>query len=286
MSIVEEARAKVNLALHVIGRRPDGYHELDMLVAFADAGDTVTLTPSDRDRFDIDGPMAGDIQADADNLVLRALRGFRKTTGRTEPLAIRLTKRLPVASGIGGGSADAAATLRGLCRLHDCRSDNPDITALARSLGADVPMCLTGLPAHVTGIGEQIAPTAGRLSFGLLLVNPRVSVSTPAVFKTLERRDNPPLPALPTINTLTDLTAFFIAETRNDLERPAKAIAPAIIDALADIASLPGVRLARMSGSGATCFGLFDDRPAAEAAAAIFAKQHPDWWIQPATSSF
>lgn len=286
MAIVEEARAKINLALHVIGRRPDGYHELDMLVAFADTGDTVILTPSDLDRFDIDGPMAGGIQADADNLVLRALRGFRETTGCAAPLAIRLTKRLPVASGIGGGSADASAMLRGLCRLHGWATGDPAIAAMARSLGADVPMCLASLPARVEGIGERIAPTAGRLTFGLLLVNPCIGVSTPTVFKTLERRDNPPLPPLPTLNTVTDLTAFLVGETRNDLERPAKAIAPVIVDTLADIASLPGARLARMSGSGATCFGLFDDRPAAETAAAIIADKHPDWWIQPATSSF
>lgn len=286
MTIVEEARAKINLALHVIGRRPDGYHELDMLVAFADTGDTVILAPSDQDRFDIDGPMAGGIQADADNLVLRALRGFRATTGRMAPLAIRLTKRLPVASGIGGGSADAAAMLRGLCRLHGWATEDPVIVAVARSLGADVPMCLASLPARITGIGERIAPRAGRLTFGLLLVNPRVGVSTPAAFKALERRDNLPLPPLPTLNTVTDLTAFLVGETRNDLERPAKAMAPVIVDALADIASLPGVRLARMSGSGATCFGLFDDRPAAETAAAIIADKRPNWWIQPATSSF
>lgn len=286
MTIVEEARAKINLALHVIGRRPDGYHELDMLVAFADTGDTVILAPSDQDRFGIDGLMAGGIQADADNLVLRALRGFRETTGCTAPLAIRLTKRLPVASGIGGGSADAAAMLRGLCRMHGWATEDPAIVAMARSLGADVPMCLASLPARVTGIGERIAPRAGRLAFGLLLVNPRVGVSTPSVFKALERRDNPPLPPLPTLNTVTDLTAFLVGETRNDLEHPAKTMAPVIVDALADIASLPDVRLARMSGSGATCFGLFDDRPAAETAAAIIADKHPDWWIQPATSSF
>lgn len=286
MTIVEEARAKINLALHVIGRRPDGYHELDMLVAFADTGDTVILAPSDQDRFDIDGPMAGGIQADADNLVLRALRGFRETTGCTAPLAIRLTKRLPVASGIGGGSADAAAMLRGLSRLYGWTTEDPAIVAVARSLGADVPMCLASLPARVTGIGERIAPTTGRLAFGLLLVNPRVGVSTPAVFKALERRDNPSLPPLPTLNTVTDLTAYLVGKTRNDLERPAKAMAPVIVDALADIASLPGVRLARMSGSGATCFGLLDDQPAAETAAAIIADKHPDWWIQPATSSF
>lgn len=286
MTVAEEARAKINLALHVIGRRPDGYHDLDMLVAFADVGDTVTLAPSDQDRFAIDGPMADGLGADDDNLVLRALRGFRALSGRAEPLAIRLTKRLPIASGIGGGSADAAATLRGLCRMDGLPTDDPALASLALSLGADVPMCLDGRPACVTGIGERIAPTAGRFSFGLLLANPRVGVSTPAVFRSLERRYNPPLPALPTFDKAADLAAFLATETRNDLEQPARAIVPAIGDVLAAIASLPGVRLARMSGSGATCFGLFDDRPTAEVAGVQLASEHPAWWVAPAETHF
>ncbi|SCM73742.1 4-diphosphocytidyl-2-C-methyl-D-erythritol kinase [uncultured Pleomorphomonas sp.] len=286
MPVVEEARAKVNLALHVVGRRPDGYHDLDMLVAFAGAGDTVTLTPGDADRLVIDGPMAGDLRADGDNLVLRALRGFRELDGRADPLAIGLVKRLPVASGIGGGSADAAATLRGLCRLYGRSTADPAVTALALSLGADVPMCLDGRPARVAGIGERIAPTAGKLALGLLLVNPRVGVATPAVFRALGRRDNPPLPALPAFGTPADLAAFLAAETRNDLEPPAKAIAPAIADVLAALAGLPGVRLARMSGSGATCFGLFDGEADARMAGARLAADHPGWWVEPTEARF
>lgn len=286
MPIVEEARAKVNLALHVTGRRPDGYHDLDMLVAFADVGDSLALEPSGEDRFVIDGPMSTGLSADADNLVWRALRGFRELTGRTEPLSVRLTKRLPIASGIGGGSADAAATLRGLCRLHGVAADDPALVSLALSLGADVPICLAGQPARVTGIGEHIAPTDGQLSFGLLLVNPRVGVSTPAVFRALERRDNQPISALPPCKTLEDFAAFLGTETRNDLEHPAKTIAPAIGDVLGAMASLPGIRLARMSGSGATCFGLFDTREAAEAAGAQLTFIRPDWWIEPALSAF
>ena len=286
MPIVEEARAKVNLALHVIGQRPDGYHDLDMLVAFADVGDSVTLAPSNEDRFDIGGPMSGDLQADADNLVLRALRGFRELSGRTDPLAIRLEKRLPVASGIGGGSADAAATLRGLCRLHGHSTEDPALTALALSLGADVPMCLCSQPARVAGVGERIVPTAGRLAFGLLLVNPGVGVSTPATFRALERRDHSPLPALPAFVTVADLAAFLATKTRNDLETPAKGIAPVIGEVLAAIGSLPGVRLVRMSGSGATCFGLFDDQAAAEASGGQLSVSHPDWWVAPTRARF
>lgn len=284
--VVEKARAKVNLALHVTGRRPDGYHDLDMLVAFADVGDEVTLAPAGADRFDVAGPMATGLAADADNLVLRAVRGFRALTGRTEPLAVRLVKRLPVASGIGGGSADAAATLRALCHFHDHPVDDPALARLALSLGADVLMCLASLPARVSGVGERIEPTAGRLAFGLLLVNPGVGLSTPAVFGALERRDNPPLPALPAIGSAADLAAFLAAETRNDLEPPARKLAPEIGGVLAALAALPGVRLARMSGSGATCFGLFDDRQAAETAGARLAADRPGWWIAPAASVF
>jgi len=284
--VVEQARAKVNLALHVTGRRTDGYHDLDMLVTFADIGDEVTLAPAGADRFDIAGPMAAGLAAGADNLVLRAVRGFRALTGRTEPLAVRLVKRLPVASGIGGGSADAAATLRALCRFHDHPVDDPALARLALSLGADVPMCLASRPASASGIGEHIEPAAGRLAFGLLLVNPGVGLSTPAVFGALERRDNPPLPALPAIGSAADFAAFLAAATRNDLEPLARKLAPAIGDVLAALAALPGVRLARMSGSGATCFGLFDDRHAAEAASVRLAEGHPGWWVEPAVSAF
>lgn len=286
MPIVEEARAKVNLALHVTGRRPDGYHDLDMLVAFADVGDRITLAASETDGFVIDGPMAAGLSADADNLVLRALRGVRELTGRREPLSIRLTKRLPVASGIGGGSADAAATLRGLCRLYDLSTDDPALAELALSLGADVPMCVAGRPARVAGIGERISPTTGRLSFGLLLVNPGVGVSTPAVFRALARRDNPPLPALPIFDDLDRLVAFLAEATRNDLEAPARDIAPIIGDVLEALATKTGVRLARMSGSGATCFGLFDTKAAAAAAGERLATDHPDWWIAAAKAAF
>jgi 4-diphosphocytidyl-2-C-methyl-D-erythritol kinase len=286
MLIVEEARAKVNLALHVTGRRPDGYHELDMLVAFADVGDSVTLAASDTDEFVIDGPMAEGLSTDTDNLVQRALKGFRELTGRTEPLSVRLTKRLPVASGIGGGSADAAATLRGLCRLYDRSANDPALTELALSLGADVPMCLAGLPAHVAGIGERIAPTASRLPFGLLLVNPGVGVSTPAVFRALAQRDNPPLPALPAFEDADRLAAFLAEATRNDLEAPARDISPVIGEVLEAIARQKETKLSRMSGSGATCFGLFGDKAAATRAGERLASDHPDWWIEPVTAVF
>lgn len=286
MPIVEEALAKINLALHVVGRRPDGYHDLDMLVAFANVGDTVTLERGNEDRFEIDGPIAHELSASTDNLVLGALRGFRALTGQSQPVNIRLTKRLPIASGIGGGSADAAATLRGLCRLHGHRVDDPALATVALSLGADVPMCLGGRPGHILGVGEQIVPTAGSLSLGLLLVNPRVAVSTPAVFRALEQRNNPPLPPLPSFEAVSDLAAFLAAETRNDLEAPARNLAPAIADVLSAVAELPSIHLARMSGSGATCFGIFEDLKAAKSAGDRLAANYPGWWIEPAMSAF
>lgn len=286
MPVVEEARAKVNLALHVTGWRPDGYHDLDMLVAFADVGDTVTVAGSDKDQFDIRGPMAGGLDGTSDNLVLRALHGFRQLTGQTEPVAIDLVKRLPIASGIGGGSADAAATLRALCRLHAHPIDEPPLAALALSLGADVPMCLDGRSAHVTGIGERITPTSGRLAIGLLLVNPRIGISTATAFRELQSPDNPPLPDLPAFGHTADLATFLAEETRNDLEPVARRIAPVVADVLAALATLPGVRLVRMSGSGATCFGLFDDRDAAAAACQQLAASHPGWWVAPAVARF
>lgn len=276
--ILELASAKINLALHVTGRRENGYHDLDMLVAFAEGiGDRLTVAPASSDSFAITGPMAGNLSADGDNLVIRARDGFRALSGWTDPVAITLEKHLPVASGIGGGSADAAATLRALCRLSG--HDPSSLADLALSLGADVPMCLVGRPAHILGIGETIHPVALGHRYGLLLVNPGVAVSTPSVFRALERRDNPPLPALPDALSADAFAAFVTASTRNDLEAPARQLASVIGDVLADLKALPGIRLARMSGSGATCFGLFDDAASAEAAADIIRLDHADWWV-------
>jgi len=284
--VVEEAYAKINLALHVIGRRDDGYHDLDMLVAFADVGDRLTVALAPADSFAITGPMAASLSADGDNLVIRARNGFRALTGWTEPVAINLEKNLPIASGIGGGSADAAAMLRALCRLSGYSPASPALADLALSLGADVPMCLSGGPAHISGIGEAIRPVTLGHDFGLLLVNPGVAVSTPAVFRALERRDNPPLPALPEGTTSHAFSAFLAASTRNDLEAPARSIAPVIGDVLADLEAQAGLRLARMSGSGATCFGLFDDRNGADAAAAAIRLRHPRWWVAAGRTRF
>lgn len=276
--IVEAAPAKINLALHVTGRRADGYHLLQSLVSFTRAGDVLRLAPAEADRLTIDGPFAADLPGpgDGQNLVERArdaLRALAQARGLpAPPVALTLTKNLPVASGIGGGSADAAAALRGLARLWGMPRDA--LPALALPLGADVPMCLSARPLVASGIGETLAPVA-MPALCLLLVNPLKPVATPVVFRALERRDNAPF-ALPA--TVADWPAL-IAGFRNDLEAPAIRVEPAIATVLAAL-SATGARLARMSGSGATCFALFDDAAGAEKAAATLRRAHPDWYIE------
>lgn len=266
------APAKVNLALHVTGRRADGYHLLDSLVVFAGVGDTVTATPSDRLTLRVTGPQARHLPVTDDNLVLRAAR----TMGVTA--ALTLDKVLPVASGIGGGSADAAATLKALADLTGHALPAP---AEILRLGADVPVCLTGRPTRMQGVGEILTPLPALPPAWLVLANPGVAVPTPAVFAALTRRDNPPLPEVPTFAD-TAAMAQWLSAQRNDLEPPAIAIAPAIADTLAALSHQPGCLLARMSGSGATCFGLFAEEQAARAAATYLTTTHPTWWIAPA----
>ena len=271
--IHEPAPAKINLALHVRRRRPDGYHELETLFAFASEGDVVTVVPAERWSFAITGPFAADLGTDidarwADNLVTRAADAFRRLVPATPPHAIVLDKRLPIASGIGGGSADAAATLRALARSTGIAPDDPRLYALALPLGADVPACLLGLTAEGRGVGEALAPIDGLPGTPLLLINPGVAVSTAAVFGGWDGIDRGPLPS----GALLDRARA----GRNDLAAPARTLAPVIGEVEAMLAAAPGVLLARMSGSGATCFALFagtDDRDAAMAAATA-----RGWW--------
>ena len=265
------APAKVNLTLHVTGRRTDGYHLLDSLVVFAGAGDRIIATAGET-GLRVTGPRGEGVPHGPENLVARAAALF------DPPVAAGLTldKHLPAASGIGGGSADAAATLAALAALAG--RPLPAAEAVLR-LGADVPVCLAGRPARMQGIGGELSPVPALPPCWLVLVNPGVAVPTPEVFRRLARRDNPPMPdPLPHWRDTADL-AQWLAGQRNDLEAPARAIAPVIETVLARLAATPGCALARMSGSGATCFGLYGEEAAARQAAAAIAAESPGWWL-------
>lgn len=270
------APAKINLALHVVGQRADGYHLLDSVVVFADIGDRIRVEPAECDRLTITGRFGAGLDAGPDNLVSRARDALRAVASATPPVAITLDKALPVASGIGGGSSDAAATLTALNRLWDLRLDAAELARIGLQIGADVPMCLARRAVHVAGIGEIIRPLS-LPALPAVLVNPGIAVSTPAVFRRLERRDNPTL-------TVPEDAAYiapvrWLSSMRNDLEAPAIAVAPVIGDVL-DAIARTGSRLARMSGSGATCFGLYPDTGAAQEAASGLSSRHPDWTVQ------
>ena len=280
------APAKINLTLHVTGQSAAGYHYLDSLVAFASVGDDIEVAAADSLSLQVRGPEAAGLPTDLDNLALKAASLIAGSKGA----AVQLTKRLPVSSGIGGGSADAAAAFRAML-VHSDHKNFP-IEALwsepgalykkygqaVLELGADVPMCLLSRPVRARGIGEK-------LSFmhvppiSAVLVNPRVPISTPEVFGALTHRSNPPMPdELPRFDSAKSLVNF-LAEMRNDLEVPAIGIAPEIQDALAALRATPGCLLARMSGSGATCFGIFDAQTDAGDAASQIRTDYPDWWV-------
>jgi len=280
----EAAPAKINLALHVTGRRSDGYHELDSLVVFTAAGDRLTARPDDDISLKIEGPMAAGLEADG-NLVLRAAEALHHQAGGPRRGArLVLEKHLPVASGIGGGSADAAAALRLLDRLWGLGASIEDLAQTGIALGADVPVCVYGRPARMSGIGERILLLETLPELPLVLVNPGCAVSTPDVFARLASRDNPPLPPLPAAFSSPGEMAGYLSGCRNDLEAPARALAPAIGEVVAALADSPGCLIARMSGSGATCFGLFADTGAADAAARALAAHRPGWWVASTTT--
>lgn len=269
--MIELGPAKVNLCLHVTGQRPDGYHLLDSLVVFAAIGDRLRFEAADRLHLTISGPQAAQLPLADDNLILRAARALSDGRGAH----IHLEKHLPIASGIGGGSADAAAALRGLARLWGLPL--PDAAKLL-ALGADVPVCLTSRAARMAGIGEMLTKVPPLPRAHLVLVNPGVAVSTPAVFRALPQKTNAPMPTIPRFATLPDLATWLTAQ-RNDLEPPALQLAPVIATAKAALAAQPGCHLARMSGSGATCFGLFATSAEAAIAAAALRRDHPGWWV-------
>lgn len=274
-AVAETAPAKINLCLHVTGRRLDGYHLLDSLVVFADVADRVFATPARDLSLVVAGPEGAGLQAEPDNLVLRAARAMG-----IEGAALILDKRLPVASGIGGGSADAAATLRALARLTSLPL--PEGHEVLR-LGADVPVCLSGRPARMTGIGEHIQPLPPLPPLACILVNPRLPVPTPQVFAALASRENPPLPDLPAqaLASGEDFTAWLGANSRNDLVTPAREVAPILAEVQLALERTPGCLIARMSGSGGTHFGLYASSDAAQTAAEALRAAHPFWWIEP-----
>jgi 4-diphosphocytidyl-2-C-methyl-D-erythritol kinase len=280
--IARLAPAKINLALHVTGRRADGYHLLESLVVFTRFGDRVEIAEAEADRFDVDGPFAKDVPADVGNLVLQARDRLRSllvastTQERETPtVAIRLTKNLSVASGVGGGSSDAAATLQALASLWDI--EQATIDTVAAELGADVPMCLAAYPLVAKGIGHDVTPLPDFPALPLVLINAGLAISTPEVFRALTSRENAPLPPLASKLTVPALIQWLRA-TRNDLETPAVQLAPIIADSLAALLG-GGAAFARMSGSGATCFGLFDSLEQAEAAAAAIRRTRPGWFV-------
>lgn len=278
--ISEHAPAKVNLALHVTGRRADGYHLLDTLVVFTEAGDRISVREAATDRLAVTGPFARNVPSGAHNLVAMAREVARGMAGhRAFPVEIRLEKNLPVAAGIGGGSTDAAATLRALDRLWGLGAAPAVLARAALALGADLPMCLAASPAVARGIGDVLTPVTGLPALALVLVNPGMALATPAVFAALDNPERAPLPVLPEQPCFDDFAGWLAAQ-RNDLQMPATALVPAIDAALAALRA-NGATLARMSGSGATCFGLFGSRQDAARAADAIAAAQPSWYVAP-----
>jgi 4-diphosphocytidyl-2-C-methyl-D-erythritol kinase len=267
------ARAKVNLWLNVVGRRADGYHLLDSLIAFTDLADEIEAAPSDRLALDVDGPLASTLAGEADNLVLKAARLLADRAGVAPRVALTLTKRIPVAAGLGGGSADAAATLRALIELWRVALPVEELFDLAARLGADVPMCFAGRAALASGVGERLATPPPLPPCAILLVNPGVALPTPDVFKARRGAFSEP----PPVRSWTDLPSFAsaLAERGNDLTEAAVALRPVVADVLALLRKSDGALHVAMSGSGATCFALYESVKLAERAAT---RLPASWW--------
>jgi 4-diphosphocytidyl-2-C-methyl-D-erythritol kinase len=275
-----EAPAKVNLYLHVTGRRADGYHLLDSLIAFAAIGDTLDIEAADELSLVNAGPFGAVLDPGPDNLVLRAARSLQAEAGIQAGAKLTLTKRVPVAAGLGGGSADAAAALDGLAELWDLDIDDEDLARLGVDLGADVPVCLYGGPAYVSGIGERIEAAPLLPETHIVLANPGKPVLTAAVFKAQGGRFGAPARFADAPKDVRALAAL-LAKRENGLARAAMEIEPAIGEVIAALGESGDCLLARMCGSGPTCYGIFPDAAAAETAAAKLARSHPRWWVCP-----
>lgn len=286
-TLADEARAKVNLTLRVLGRRTDGYHDLASLVVFADCADRLTLQAGAELSLAISGPGGGDCGVASDNLVLKAARLLAERVPGLQVGAFTLDKQLPVAAGIGGGSADAAAALRLLARLNVLAPDDPRIMEAARLTGADVPVCVGSQSSVMTGVGEQLS-SAHVPKMPCVMVNPRVAVATAEVFTALGLRKGEILTDVtdvvrsrkwPTEESSVEEWLKALGHAANDLEAPAIKIRPIIGEVLSTLRAAGGVRLARMSGSGATCFGLFDSDAEASAAGRALQASYPQWWV-------
>ena len=280
-SVTELAKAKINLALHILGRRVDGYHELDSVVAFADIGDNLTITISDALSLSCQGKFGVDVPSDGENIILKAWQVlnniFTAKSLLLPKVHVVLTKNLPVASGIGGGSADAAAMLRGLLRLTHQELTDPEVIGLAKNLGADVPVCFREIACHMQGIGEIINPLSVELPRAIVLINPLHPCSTASVFNLLALR--------PGQSHLAPLALASPHDWRNDMTDAALATQPIIAHVLAALMTEPAFTTVRMSGSGATCFGLAPSMAQASASAARLSIKNPNWWVRAATLS-
>jgi 4-diphosphocytidyl-2-C-methyl-D-erythritol kinase len=276
------APAKINLYLHIIGQHANGLHLLDSLIAFADIHDTIYLEASSELSLEIDGPFANQLTTEPNNMVLKAARGLARLCDVNRGAQLQLTKNLPVASGIGGGSSNAAATLKGLIQLWGVQPNDQDLLGLALELGADVPACLNGKTAFMSGIGEKITETESIPVCSLVLVNSGRAVSTPSVFKTRAKSQSS-FSKPGCFNFLpNDLTEFvsILKTCRNDLDQAAQVLCPEIGEVLGALEESQGSLLTRMSGSGATCFSLFASLEEAAAAALDLIQRHPDWWVK------
>lgn len=278
-----KAPAKVNLFLHVGAADADGYHPLASLVAFADIGDRVTVEPAERLSLEVQGPFAAALTTEQDdNLILRALRRLGQATGGEAPaLKVVLDKRLPIAAGLGGGSSDAGAALRLAAETLGLEPDDPALETAAAVVGADGPMCLHARPAWAEGRGDRLTPEPRLPDLPILLVNPGVPSPTGAVYRAYDAgpvraADRP----APPDDWSPRGVAAWLSRQRNDLEAPALSLAPAIGDALAEVAAGDGVLMTRMSGSGATVFGLYADDEAARAAGQALSARRPGWWVR------
>ncbi|KAA5599897.1 4-(cytidine 5'-diphospho)-2-C-methyl-D-erythritol kinase [Blastochloris sulfoviridis] len=284
MPYIDRASAKINLTLHVVGRRSDGWHLLESLVVFAGLGDTLTLDPGGPLLLDVAGPTAANAGPQDDNLVLKAARALATEVPDLAVGRFVLTKRLPVAAGLGGGSADAAAALRLLARANTLPLDDPRLHAAACATGADVPVCLPCCARIMRGTGHDLGPPLALPPLPAVLVNPGVPVATVGVFRALAIPPGTDIPsdhpAEDRIPTSREALIAALADLRNDLEPPARALAPAVGTAIEAVAATAGVRLVRMSGSGATVFGLYGTPRDASRAAAKLRAAHPGWWAR------